>query len=141
MYPNPSVVLPSQYVVHPGDHMTALVASNASGTSAQLIIKDTTANWTFSTTPAGGSFARSSAEVIAEAPASCSVLFCSELPLADFGQVGYSGSSLIDAAGTKGSLSSFNANQITMSSNGTTLATPSNLSPDGTAFSVAWNNS
>jgi len=79
--------------------------------------------------------------VIAEAPSSCSVLFCSELPLADLGQIGYSGWALIDAAGTKGSLSAFDANEITMSSNGTTLATPSNLSPDGTSFSVTWNNS
>ncbi len=52
------------------------------------------------------------------------------MPLADFGQVSYSGSSLIDAAGSKGSLSAFDANEITMASNGSTLATPSSLSPD-----------
>ena len=141
MYPNPSVVLPGQYVVNPGDHMTALVASNSSGTSFQLMIKDTTAGWSFSTAQTGSGFARSSAEVVAEAPSSCNFLFCSELPLADFGQIGYSGSALIDAAGNKGSLSAFDANEITMSSNGTTLATPSNLSPDGTSFAVTWDNS
>ena len=63
------------------------------------------------------------------------------MPLADFGQINYSGSSVINAAGTKGSLSSFNANEITMADNGTTLATPSSLSSDGSSFSVAWNNS
>jgi hypothetical protein len=109
--------------------------------SFTLMIKDATAGWTFSITQTGGGFARSSAEVIAEAPSSCTVLFCSEMPLADFGQVNYSGSAVIDAAGTKGSLASFNANEITMAENGTTLASPSSLSSDGSAFSVAWNNS
>ena len=118
MYPNPSVVLPSQYPVQPGNQMTALVASNSAGTSFTLEIKDATAGWTFSTTQSGSGFARSSAEVIAEAPSSCSVLFCSEVPLADFGQVSYTGSSVIDNAGTKGSLASGDANEITMSDNG-----------------------
>jgi Peptidase A4 family len=141
MYPNPSVTLPSQYPVKPGDQMTALVAANSAGTSFTLEIKDATAGWTFSTTQTGSGFARSSAEVIAEAPSSCSVLFCSEVPLADFGQINFSGSSVIDNAGTKGSLASFDANEITMSDNGTTEATPSSLSSDGSAFSVTWNNS
>jgi hypothetical protein len=141
MYPNPSVQLPSQYPVQPGDKMTALVAANSAGTSFTLEIKDATAGWTFSTTQTGSGFARSSAEVIAEAPSSCTLLFCSEVPLADFGQINYSGSSVIDAAGTKGSLASFNADDITMSDNGTTLATPSSLSSDGSSFSVTWNNS
>ena len=79
--------------------------------------------------------------MIAEAPSSCSLLFCSEVPLADFGQINYSGSSVINSAGTKGSLASFDANEITMSDNGTTLATPSSLSSDGSSFSVAWNAS
>jgi len=141
MYPNPSVTLPSQYPVKPGDQMTALVSANAAGTSFTLMIKDATAGWNFSTTQTGSGFARSSAEVIAEAPSSCSILFCSEVPLADFGQINYSGSSVINAAGTKGSLASFNANEITMSNNGTTLATPSSLSSDGSSFSVKWDNS
>ena len=141
MYPNPSVTLPSQYPVQPGDHLTALVAANSAGTSFTLEIKDATAGWTFSTTQTGSGFARSSAEVIAEAPSSCSLLFCSEVPLADFGQINYTGSGAINAAGTKGSLASFDANEITMSDNGTTLATPSSLSSDGSSFSVAWDNS
>jgi hypothetical protein len=141
MYPNPSVTLPSQYGVKPGDQMTALVAANPAGTSFTLSIKDATAGWTFSTTQTGSGFARSSAEVIAEAPSSCSILFCSEVPLADFGKINYSGSSVNNSAGTKGSLASFNANEITMAENGTTLATPSGLSSDGSSFSVAWNAS
>ena len=31
--------------------------------------------------------------------------------------------------------------EITMSDNGTTLATPSSLSSNGSSFSVAWDNS
>ncbi len=141
MYPNPSVTLPSQYPVQPGDRMTALVASNPAGTSFTLDLKDATAGWFFSTTQTGSGFARSSAEAIAEAPSSCTVLFCSEVPLADFGQVNYSGSAAIDTSGTKGTLSAFNANEITMAENGTTLATPSSLSSGGSSFSVTWNNS
>ena len=125
--------------------MTALVASNSSGTWYDLVLKDSTAGWSFSTTQTVSGFARSSAEVIAEAPSSCNLLLCSllcsEVPFADFGQLSYSGSALIDTAGTKGSLSAFNANEITMASNGTTLATPSSLSTDGTSFQVTWDNS
>jgi hypothetical protein len=141
MYPNPSVTLPSQDDVNPGDQMTALVSSNANGTSFGLAIKDLSRGWAFSTTQTGSGFARSSAEVIAEAPSSCDLIFCSEVPLADFGTVDYSGSAVVDAASTHGTLSSFHADQITMDNNGTLQATPSNLSPDGSAFSVSWDNS
>ena len=104
-------------------------------------IKDATAGWTFSTTQTGSGFARSSAEVIAEAPSSCTCSFCSEVPLADFGQIDFSGSSASTPPGPTGSLSTFDANEITMADNGTTLATPSSLSSDGSSFSVNWNNS
>jgi hypothetical protein len=69
------------------------------------------------------------------------VLFCGELPLADFGQINFSGSGVIDSAGTSGTLSTFDANEITMADDGTTLATPSSLSSDGSSLSVKWNNS
>jgi hypothetical protein len=141
MYPNPSVTLPSSDPVRPGDQITALVSSNTAGTSFTLEIKDTTAGWAYSTAQSGSGFARSSAEVIAEAPSECTALSCSEVPLTNFGQVGYSGSQLVDTGGTQGTLSSFDANEITMSDNGTTLATPSSLSSDGSSFSVTWNNS
>jgi hypothetical protein len=63
------------------------------------------------------------------------------VPLADFGQINFSGSGVIDSAGTNGTLSTFDANEITMTDNGTTLATPSDLSSDGSSFSVKWDNS
>ena len=142
MFPNPSQVLSSSYPVHPGDQMTAWVASNGSGTTFFLSLKDSTAGWFFGTTQnASPGFGRSSAEVVAEAPSSCNFLFCSELPLADFGQVGFGGADLIDNGGRDGSLASFNANAITMRVNNKTLAVPSNLSADGRSFSVSWENS
>ena len=141
MYPNPSVSLPSSDVVHPGDTMTGWVASNASGTSFYLAISDSTAGWSFGITQSGGGFSRSSAEVIAEAPSSCNLLFCSELHLADFGSTLFTGAHLYDGSGTQGSLASFDAQQITMVENGRTLAVPAPLSTDGTDFSVSWQSS
>jgi hypothetical protein len=141
MYPNPSVTLPSTDPVYPGDQMSAWVASNTAGTSYYLAITDKTHPWAapFSTTQTASGFARSSAEVVAEAPSSCNILFCSEESLADFGQVDFTGSGVYNS-GTAGSLASFGPNQITMVNGGATLATPSSLSADGTSFSVAWSS-
>ena len=142
MFPNPSQVLSSSYPVHPGDQMTAWVASNGAGTDFYLALKDSTAGWYFSTNQtASPGFGRSSAEVVAEAPSSCNILFCNELPLADFGRIGFGGADLIDNANHDGSLASFNANAITMTKGNQTLAAPSNLSTDGRSFSVTWENS
>jgi hypothetical protein len=142
MFPNPSQVLSSSYPVHPGDQMTAWVASNGSGTTFFLALKDATAGWSFGTTQnASPGFGRSSAEVVAEAPSSCNILFCSELPLSDFGQVDFGNADLIDNSGNNGSLAAFNANAITMAVGNKTLAVPSNLSADGRSFSVSWKNS
>jgi hypothetical protein len=142
MYPNPSQVLSSSYPVKPGDQMTAWVASNGSGTDFYLALKDSTAGWSFATNQtASPGFGRTSGEIVAEAPSECNILFCSELPLADFGQVGFGNGDLIDNSGRNGSLSAFNANAITMASSGKTLAVPSDLSADGRSFSVSWKNS
>ena len=137
MYPNPSVDLSNP--VSPGDSLTSSVVTN--GTDYTLSIKDNTKGWSYSTTQSGD-FSRSSAEVIAEAPSECSVILCSEIPLADFGQVNFTGSAVSDSSGTSGGLSAFPADEITMaSSTGTTEATPSSLSDAGADFSVTWNNS
>jgi hypothetical protein len=138
MYPNPSVALPSSDVVHPGDSMTGWVASNASGTGFYLAINDNSAGWSFSISQYAAGYPRSSAEVVAEAPSSCNLIFCSELSLADFGSTSFSAAHIYDGSGNQGSLASFDAQQITMTKNGRTLAVPSSLSPDGTSFSVTW---
>jgi hypothetical protein len=141
LYPKGSVVLPSSYPVHPGDQITAWVASNPSGTLFFLAEKDTTAGWSFSTTQgASPAFGRTSAEVVAEAPSSCDLIFCSEVPLPDFGQVNFSNADLIDNSGNNGSLSNFAANEITMATGNRTLAVPSSLSADGRSFSISWQN-
>jgi hypothetical protein len=139
MYPNPSVTLTTPDTVAAGDQMTAWVVWN--GTQFQLQMKDVTKGWTFSTTQSG-TFARSSAEVIAEAPESCTLVFCHELQLANFNQISFSGASVYNSAGTSGTLSTFPASEITMaSSNGTVKAQPSSLSTDGSAFTVTWKHS
>ncbi len=137
MYPNPSVDLSNP--VSPGDSLTASVVTN--GTDYTLSIKDNTQGWTYSTTQSGD-FDRSSAEVIAEAPSECTEIFCSEIPLADFGQVNFTGSAVSDSSGTSGGLSAFPADEITMAgSTGSTEATPSSLNDAGADFSVTWDNS
>jgi hypothetical protein len=136
MYPNPSVDL--SQTVNPGDSMTAWVAYT--GSAFQLSITDNTQGWNFTTTEAG-TFDRSSAEVVAEAPSECNVLFCSETNLADFGQVNFTGSTVYTDSSGPGGLSAYPADQITMAdSGGTPLATPSALTDNGADFSIAWNN-
>jgi hypothetical protein len=138
MYPNPSVTLPN--TVKPGDSLTAY--TSYAGSQFTLNIQDSTQGWTFSQ-PETCSFSRSSAEVIAEAPEECTTLFCSEVPLTNFGQVNFTGTKVANASGTSGGLSAFDAQEITMadSTTGTVEAQPSALSSDGSAFSVTYKSS
>jgi hypothetical protein len=138
MYPNPSVMLPN--TVKPGDALTAW--TSFSGSQFTLSIKDSTQGWMFSQ-PESGSFSRSSAEVIAEAPEECTALFCSEIPLTNFGQVNFTGATVFNASGASGGLSTFDPQEITMadSTSGTVEAQPSGLSSDGSAFSVTYRSS
>lgn len=141
MYPQNSVDLSTTtYPVQPGDSMSAMVMSNAAGTSFTLGIRDNTRHWTFSIPETGSGFARSSAEVVAEAPSSCALIFCNELPLANFGTVNFTGTTIGDTAGKTGTISAFSNADMQMAQNGTVLATPSGLSPDGSSFSVNWNS-
>jgi hypothetical protein len=145
MYPAASVQLSTtQYPVHAGDTMTAMVMSNAAGTSFTLMLKDTVngvAKWNFSIPETASSVpARTSAEFVAEAPSQCALIFCSELPLANFGTVTFTNAFAADTKGASGSVSAFPNAQITMSSNGKTLATPTPLAPGGGSFSVNWNS-
>jgi hypothetical protein len=146
MYPAASVDLPSSDAVSPGDTMSGSVTSNAGATSFILALKDVTKGWSFSVTESSGStsYARSSAEWVAEAPSECDVLFCSVTSLADFGSVSFTNATASTTANPTSSLpiSSFPNTAITMaSSSGTTEATPSGLSSSGNAFSVKWDAS
>ena len=74
--------------VAPGDSMSASVS--VSGNSYKLTLTDSTRGWTQSEHVTGSGLANSSAEVITEAPSSSS----GPLPLADFGTINYSGSTV-----------------------------------------------
>jgi hypothetical protein len=127
MYPKfPVNLSPTKYPVAPGDAITASVTFSGRN-SFVLTVSDSTRHWTFTTTQKGGKAARSSAEVIAEAPSSSSGV----LPLTNFGTVNFTNST---ANGQP--LSTFNPDKIDMVSGTTTKATTSGIS--GGSFSVAW---
>jgi hypothetical protein len=74
--------------VSPGDQISASVTFSGSSTYT-LVLTDSTQNWTQTITKNESGLARSSAEVITEAPSSGTGV----LPLADFGTINYGGSS------------------------------------------------
>lgn len=114
--------------VRPGDHFSASVTFNGSG-HFTLVLKDATQGWSHTVHKTLTSAARSSAEVIAEAPSSSSGV----LPLADFGTVHFSNSKVNGS-----SLGSNNPTQIIMvNGSGRHKVSVSALS-GGTAFSVTW---
>ena len=92
MYPNASVNYSS--TVRAGDHFNASVTYTGSN-KFNLFIQDTTQGWSHTTTGTLAGAARSSAEVIVEAP--CCTAGGGILPLADFGAVNITGS-LTDGA-------------------------------------------
>ena len=126
MYPANPVYFTN--AVSPGDHFTASVTFSGSSTYT-LVLKDTTKGWTKTVTKSESGLARSSAEVITEAPSSSSGV----LPLANFGTINYTGSS---ANGS--SMSGQSPISITMVNNsGAAKDSTSSLSSSG-AFSNTW---
>ena len=116
--------------VSPGDHFTGSVTYTG-GSSFTLKLSDTTKGWSHTVNQSLSGAARASAEVIVEAPSSVSGV----LPLADFGTVNFSGSTVNGAT-----LSSSNPTEITMvSRNGTQEDSISAL--NGGAFSATWDSS
>ena len=117
--------------VRPGDHMSASVTTNGSG-SFTLTISDSTQGWTKTVSARLKSAKLASAEVIAEAPSSNGGV----LPLANFGTVSFSGASANGALLTS---STPHIDPITMQSGSTVKAQPGSISTG--AFSVAWKHS
>jgi hypothetical protein len=115
--------------VRPGDHLSASVTYLGSNRFS-LHIADSTQNWSHTVTKSLAGAARSSAEVIVEAPSSSSGV----LPLADFGTVSLSGSTANGSAiGNDSGIT-----QITMVNNsGQDKDTCSGLS-GGENFSCTW---
>ena len=127
MYPKFPVNL--SLTIRPGDTLSASVTTNGTG-SFTLSISDTTSGRSFTTVQKLRRAKLGSAEVIAEAPSSGSVL-----PLANFGSVAFS------AATVNGQpIGNFHPDRIDMVSGTTTKATTSALS-NGTAFAVTWHHS
>ena len=73
-------------MVKPGDHMSASVTFTGTA-KYTLVLTDTTRHWTHTIVKRNATFARSSAEVITEAPSSNDRRV---LPLANFGTVRFS---------------------------------------------------
>ncbi len=96
-FPNP---------VRAGDHFSAAVSYLGSN-HFRLTLTDSTAGWTRTINATLAGAARSSAEVIAEAP--CCNFIGGTLPLTNFGTVSFSG-----ATANNASLSTFNPVEITM---------------------------
>jgi hypothetical protein len=114
--------------VKPGDSMSASVTFTGTETYT-LVLKDSTQGWTQTITKNQSGLARSSAEVITEAPSSNSGV----LPLADFGAVSYSVSA---ANGT--SLGSQSPTEIIMvDSKGADKDSTSSINGSG-GFSNTW---
>ncbi len=132
---------------HAGDVMVVYVNYTSSNSKFTATVIDLTTHQTYSSQPTSVSGAeRNSAEWIAEAPASANRI----LPLADFGEVdfGYSYTGVTQTnfatvSGTTASIgtlsSSLNGHLMDMvKRNGSLKAQTSELSTDGTSFTVTW---
>jgi hypothetical protein len=127
-YPNPSFSFGS--TVKPGDTMSSSVVYQGSN-QYKLTLSDVTRGWSATTTQTVSGAARSSAEVIIEAP--CCTRSGGILPLANFGTVHMS-NSLVNGS----PIGNFSPVQIYMTdSAGQTRDTVSSLS-GGENFSATW---
>lgn len=86
----PAGLITYSNALHAGDSISASVTFSGTATYT-LVLKDSTRGWTRTTTKNQSGLARSSAEVITEAP--CCTSSGGILPLANFGTVNYTGSS------------------------------------------------
>src|SRR5450755_285281 len=126
MFPAFPVNFPN--TVRPGDQVSASVTFSGTETYT-LVLTDSTQGWTQTTVENETGLARSSAEVITEAPSSSSGV----LPLADFGTVSY-GSSSDDGSSMGGQ----SPTEIIMINNsGADKDSTSSISGSG-AFSNTW---
>jgi Peptidase A4 family len=129
MYPGPSENYSN--TVRAGDHFNATVTYKGSN-EFSLYIADTTQNWSHTTTASLAGAARSSAEVIVEAP--CCTNSGGILPLTDFGTMSLTGSMANGSAiGNAGGLTQI----IMIDNSGRDKDTVSSLT-SGENFSATW---
>jgi len=135
MFPTNAIQVVGSSVV-PGDSISASVVR--SGTSYTLNVTDSThpAN-SFSTTQSCSNCANSSAEWIAEAPSSGSIL-----PLANFHTWTLNNATVSSTTVSNGNISSFPDDEITMVDNrGRVKALPGPLNGSSNSFTVTWERS
>ena len=158
LQPYISYKVPKTYTVSPGDTMTGEVHS-LSIRMVQLQIQDVSKGWTFTRNIDFGLQDTSTAEWIAESPASCLKYVCSQANLTNFGSATFTGISAT-GNGATGNLSDPDWNLIpiqlvpgqllvpTLNPEATNTqegrasspagATPGEPSPDGTSFELKW---
>jgi hypothetical protein len=135
-YPNPPVY--SGITVRPGDAVTASVYFNGKTKAFIFNLADGTNGQHFTVAakcPVGSTCARSSAEVISEAPSDGTNV----LPLADYQAASYAGTSLTDTTGKKkgGLLSTYwDDYRISQVSDGTNLDAAGSAIPQGTPIAL-----
>lgn len=143
-YPNPSFLI-SSVPVSPGNVMSASVTYN--GSTFTITITNESTGKTYSKSARVRRAARTSAEWIAEAP--CCTSSGGILPLADFGTVdfgqdytGVNGTNDATDSSVSGPIGAFGNNifesVMVNGSTGALEAQPSNLTSDGTSFTVTW---
>jgi hypothetical protein len=151
----PAAPVKLDLAIKPGDHISAKVS--VSGSNVTVLMSDQTTGQSTSKTLQMDNPDTSSAEWIAEAPSACDGSgasgSCQTLPLADFGTVQFT-SATATANGHTGTISdpAWSAQPVQLgggsvsevsygSGTGSSAATPSSLSPDGSSFSVATDTS
>jgi hypothetical protein len=144
----PAPARPIRIAINPGDTISAFV--KYLNKKVTLTIKNLTQGTKYTRIVKFAHPDLSSAEWIAEAPSLCGGNgACHTLSLTNFGTVAFSGASATNGTKHTGTISDIHwgTTQVTLQSDaqdpfGQALqsgsATPSDLSPDGTAFSVAW---
>ena len=141
MYPTNSIQ--TVFAINAGDSMKASVTYRASGATYVITVQDLTSGQSFTEDEQCASnltCGRSSAEVIAEDVGTSGGSF---FPLADYGTMGFGGSSITDTTGHTGSFTDKHwlTAAVTEASGGTTYATVSKLANAGKAFKATWNHS
>jgi hypothetical protein len=135
-YPNPPVY--SRITIRPGDAITASVYFSSKTRTFTFTLADGTNGQHFSVAgkcPVGSTCARSSAEVISEAPSNGTNV----LPLADYQAASYARTALTDSTGTRkgGLLSTYwDDYRISQLSDGTNLDAAGGTIPQGTPIAL-----
>lgn len=144
----PAAPVKLDLAIKPGDHISAKVS--VSGSNVTVSLSDQTTGQSTTKTLQMDNPDTSSAEWIAEAPSACDGSgSCQPLPLADFGTIQFTGATAT-ANGHTGTISDPNwsaqpvqlgdggISDVSYASNtGSSAASPSSLSSDGSSFSVA----